>query len=297
MHALEKIRWSVATWRKREKRYTEPVRDRRIASLLLLAFAAACGDGVGHPIVSDDVGQSGMTGFAGSGGAGAAAGLAGTATAAGAGGVAAFGGNFGQAGAAGGKAGRGAGGLEGFAGTDFGPPWDEEFGGRGGPDWDDEDPLEAIPQGAHCESVVEWDSESAEAERGLFRFLNSARASALPCANQATGPLPPLELRPELRCAARLHSRDMSEREFFDHVNPDGVGPEDRMRRAGASFAVASETIARDAEMGEFQNRYQAIAELFDAGGSDCNNLADARFDAVGIGVFQGLWTLDFMGP
>jgi uncharacterized protein YkwD len=79
-------------------------------------------------------------------------------------------------------------------------------------------------------------------------------------------------------------------------VNPDGVGPEDRMRRAGASFAVASESIARDPETGEFQNRYQAIAELFAAGGSDCNNLADARFDSVGIGVFQGLWTLDFAG-
>lgn len=272
--------------------------DRRIASLWLLAFATACGDGVGHPIVSDDAGRGGMSGFAGRDGAGAA-GLAGATTAAGSGGNSgsSLGGSAGQAGNAGGRAGDGSGGLEGFSGRGFGPPWDDEFGGRGGRDWDEEDAREAVPQSPHCESVVEWDAESAEAEHELFRFLNFARESALGCAEQAAGPLPPLALKPELRCAARLHARDMSERGFFDQVNPDGVGPEDRMRRAGASFAVASESIARDPENGEFQNRYQAIAQLLAAGGSDCNNLADTRFDAVGIGVFRGLWTLDFTGP
>lgn len=266
---------------------------------MLLAFASACGDGVGHPIVSDDAGQGGVNGLAGSGGAGGAAGFAGAAVTAGSGGVAGTpsGGSAGQAGSAGARTGNGSGGRESFGGTDFGPPWEGEFGGRGGPDWDDEDALEAIPRSPQCESVVEWDDESAEAEHELFRFLNFARESALGCDDRAAGSLPPLELKPELRCAARLHSRDMSQREFFDHVNPDGVGPEDRMRRAGASFAVASESIARDPENGEFQNRYQAIAELFAAGGSDCNNLADTRFDAVGVGVFQGLWTLDFTGP
>ena len=43
--------------------------------------------------------------------------------------------------------------------------------------------------------------------------------------------------------------------------------------------------------------RYQAVAELFADGGSDCRNLMDSRFEAVGIGFFQGLWTLDFTGP
>ena len=32
---------------------------------------------------------------------------------------------------------------------------------------------------------------------------------------------------------ARAHSEDMARRGFFDHVNPDGEAPRDRMRRAG----------------------------------------------------------------
>jgi uncharacterized protein YkwD len=85
-------------------------------------------------------------------------------------------------------------------------------------------------------------------------------------------------------------------RAFFDHVNPDGVGPEERMRQAGASFAVASESIARNVEMIEMEVPYQAVEDLFAEDESACKNLADRRFEAVGIGMFEGHWTLDFAG-
>jgi uncharacterized protein YkwD len=37
----------------------------------------------------------------------------------------------------------------------------------------------------------------------------------------------------ELAAVARAHSRDMRDRGFVDHVDPDGDGPEDRLRAAG----------------------------------------------------------------
>jgi hypothetical protein len=292
------------------------VRD-RVAWALLLGSVLGCGDGIGHPIVQREPASGGATGFSGTAGAAndagtmagagvggstvnaADAGTAGLAEAAGMGGSAGVlgGGGAGQAGSSGGGPPNPPQGMAGFSEADFGAPWGAGSGGRGdGPERGNEDPLVAVPMGEHCASVVEWDWRAAELEQELFRFLNFARESGFACAEEATAPLPPLQMRPELRCAARLHSRDMRERDFFDHINPDDEGPEERMRDAGAMFAVAGESIAQDLEMPEFDDPYQAVSGLFAEDGSDCRNVMDGRFEAVGIGLFQGLWTLDFTG-
>jgi uncharacterized protein YkwD len=292
------------------------VRD-RLAWALLLGSVLGCGDGIGHPIVQREPASGGATGFSGTagaandagtttspgvggtGGSAGTAGSAGLAEAAGMGGSAGAvaGGGAGPAGMSGGSPPNPPGAMAGFSETDFGAPWGAGFGGRGdAPDRGNEDPLNAVPMGEHCASVVEWDRRAAEVEQELFRFLNFARESGFACAEEASAPLPPLQLRPELRCAARLHSRDMRERNFFDHVNPDDEGPEERMRAAGATFAVAGESIAQDLEMPEFDDPYQALSGLFAEDGSDCRNVMDGRFEAVGVGMFQGLWTLDFTG-
>lgn len=46
------------------------------------------------------------------------------------------------------------------------------------------------------------------------------------------------------REVARAHSQDMADRDFFDHVNPDGDDPFERMADAGISFGTAGENIA-----------------------------------------------------
>jgi hypothetical protein len=42
---------------------------------------------------------------------------------------------------------------------------------------------------------------------------------------------------------------------------------------------------------------YDPILAIFDVGGSRCENLMDASFDSVGIGVYREFVTLDFTGP
>ncbi|WP_287372489.1 CAP domain-containing protein [Oceanithermus sp.] len=44
--------------------------------------------------------------------------------------------------------------------------------------------------------------------------------------------------------AARAHALDMLERGFFDHVNPDGLGPADRMWAAGVLEVTVGENLA-----------------------------------------------------
>jgi uncharacterized protein YkwD len=278
-------------------------------SASLLVPLLGCGDGIGHPIVQGEAALGGTAGLAGGAGPTMAAGGSGIAGASGsletagsAGALAGMGGNGGSFAGGAGQAWSGAGGPAnpqgGTAGSDemdFGEPWDPDFGGPGGPERG-EDPGFAVPAGEHCASVVEWDREAAELEHELYTFLNFARQSGFACAEESSEPLPPLQMRPELRCAARLHSRNMREDDFFDHIDRQDRGPEERMRDAGAMFAIAAESIARDLEMPDFADPYRALSELFAEDGSDCRNVMDDRFDAVGIGLFQGLWTLDFTG-
>jgi len=57
-------------------------------------------------------------------------------------------------------------------------------------------------------------------------------------------PKQPLALNAALNTAARVHAQDMLNRNFFDHVTPEGVSPFDRMRNAGYIFLTAGENLA-----------------------------------------------------
>ena len=61
-------------------------------------------------------------------------------------------------------------------------------------------------------------------EQKIHALINSER--------QAKN-IKPLVLDEQLSKIAREHSQDMVKRGFFDHVNPDGKSPRDRVRLAG----------------------------------------------------------------
>lgn len=87
------------------------------------------------------------------------------------------------------------------------------------------------------------------------------------------------------RDVARAHSKDMAVRNFFDHTNPDGKSPFDRMRAAGISYTTAGENIA--------YNTYpvdRAAKAAFDGWmNSDGHrkNIQNANYGRTGIGVYR----------
>jgi uncharacterized protein YkwD len=83
-------------------------------------------------------------------------------------------------------------------------------------------PSAALPRAADS-LLMQPDGSAARADE-LGELINRARV--------ADGLLP-LARSPELDAAARVHSRDMAERDYLDHGAPDGSTPRDRARRAG----------------------------------------------------------------
>jgi hypothetical protein len=159
-------------------------------------------------------------------------------------------------------------------------------------------PPGGVPTGSYCAEVADWDSGLVAAEWLIYDHLNAARTHGFACGTGPGGPdpsnepVPPVVPDPALRCAARLQSKALSEDRDL------GVGPEDRMRAAGAVFRVASESIDQLPPLsGPSMPPYDPILAIFAAGGSRCENLMDPRFDSVGIGVYREFVTLDFTGP
>jgi uncharacterized protein YkwD len=56
-----------------------------------------------------------------------------------------------------------------------------------------------------------------------------------------------LDVNPALAGAARAHSNDMIRRGYFDHVAPDGITAQDRVRRIGLEFSRVGENLHRNA--------------------------------------------------
>ena len=111
---------------------------------------------------------------------------------------------------------------------------------------DDGDPAPPtdVPGSEWCAPVSRWPDAWQALEDETLRLVNAARATGGQCG--AYGDFPPsapLVANPALRCAARLHSRDMATRDYFDHVSPDDVGPAERTDSAGYDWSFVGENI------------------------------------------------------
>ena len=151
-----------------------------------------------------------------------------------------------------------------------------------------------VPAGEYCAAVSAWPLASAVDEEGIVNGLNTARSFGAGCdSSSATGTTAPnLAMTAELRCAARLHARDMFVRGFVDDVNPDGEGPAVRIVRAGYTSSVEAEVVAA----GDLPP-YAILQQLLSAGSPDCATLMSPQFTAVGVGEYEGLWAIDLAGP
>lgn len=92
------------------------------------------------------------------------------------------------------------------------------------------------------------------------------------------------------------HSVDMYTRNFFDHVNPDGLSPFDRMEADGLKFAAASENIAAG-----YTNAFSTHIGWVNSLGHRVN-LLGRDYTRLGVGVAFGgqlhqYFTQDFYKP
>lgn len=134
---------------------------------------------------------------------------------------------------------------------------------------------------------------SAAWEAEVLEIVNQRRSEGANCGAQGSfGPAGPLTSDPNLRCAARMHSRDMEERGFFDHTNPDGEGPGVRVDAAEYIWSTWGENIAYGYPDPE------AVMQGWMSSDGHCSNIMNPAFVHLGVGHYgSNQWTQVFGAP
>lgn len=111
-----------------------------------------------------------------------------------------------------------------------------------------------------------------EAEAQMVRLVNRERVKQ---------GLPELSVDPKLLTLARAYSKDMLQRGYFSHYNPEGMSPFDRMTVSGILFVHAGENLALA------PSTNLAHQGLMNSSGHRANILSP-NYHKVGIGVMDG---------
>jgi len=137
--------------------------------------------------------------------------------------------------------------------------------------------LAAVPAGAHAQPAACPDADLPLSESSAA----SARAAVLCLVNAERAARGVSAVAPEsrLEAAATAHAADMRVRSFFDHTNPDGASPGDRITAAGYAWSSYGENIA----MG--YRTPAAVMEGWMKSTGHCQNLLSPRFTELGVGV------------
>lgn len=145
-------------------------------------------------------------------------------------------------------------------------------------------------------TVDNWPASWTRLEADALAEVNAARARGADCHSEGVfGPAPALRLNPILVGTARAMSKDMGNRNFFDHTNPDGLDPFQRMEAAGYSGGAMGENIAAGYSSGA-----EVVAGWLSSDGH-CRNMMDPDFGVIGIGYasvpgsdYVEYWTQNF---
>jgi uncharacterized protein YkwD len=112
--------------------------------------------------------------------------------------------------------------------------------------------------------------------REFTRFVNAERRS-IGC--------PELIWDGKVAVVALKHSTDMVSRNFFDHTNPDGKNPFERLKESKLDFSGAAENIAFGPRTG-----LEAF-EIWMRSPGHRKNMLDGRFTRHGVGCLGNRWT------
>ncbi len=141
----------------------------------------------------------------------------------------------------------------------------------------------AIPNNSYCQVTDSWSGAHTALEFEILDIVNRRRAEGATCGERGYfPPAGPLQMEASLRCAARVHTRDMVINDYFSHTNLQSEGPGPRLTAAGYSGQGWGENIAAG------RGTAEGTMEQWMGSDGHCANLMNAGFNRIGIGYFPG---------
>jgi uncharacterized protein YkwD len=152
-----------------------------------------------------------------------------------------------------------------------------------------------LPNNPYCNPVSDWPQDWIDKELEVLDLVNAARAQGGDCDSKGVfPPSGPLTWHAALTCAARVHSKDMADNNFFNHTNQQGNGPGWRLDQAGYNGGGWGENIAAG-----YPDPGAVVQGWLDSDGH-CANMLNGSFSMLGVGYASGngqygsYWTQNF---
>ena len=152
-----------------------------------------------------------------------------------------------------------------------------------------------VPAIAWCEEVADWDPEWAAFELEVVTLVNEHRVAGASCENESFEAVAPVVMNPALRCAARKHALDMSIRDYFSGIDPDGVEFEQRAEFAEYEGVAIAQNIAGG------QSTPAEVVQGWMASKGHCVNIMRPDATEIGLGyvpaegvMWSSYWTQVF---
>jgi hypothetical protein len=144
------------------------------------------------------------------------------------------------------------------------------------------DDIRTDDLGARLDETVPetgWDSRPVSDEPGFCGDDLETTAWRLMNCERLSRDIDPLQCDLRLVWLGRQHSLDMVARGYFDHEDPDGVGPEGRLTARGVDFSWMGENIA------QYPGVESAHHGWMDSQEGHRENILFDRFSHAGIGI------------
>jgi uncharacterized protein YkwD len=116
----------------------------------------------------------------------------------------------------------------------------------------------------------------------VLELVNQVRASGARCGERSFAPAPPVKFSRLLANVAYDHAADMATHNYFEHKDPAGRTPADRVRAAGYHEKLVGENIAYGPQTAD-----EVVRGWMDSPGH-CENIMDSRFGEMGIAFAAG---------
>lgn len=140
-----------------------------------------------------------------------------------------------------------------------------------------------------CQSESSWPHDWIQFENKVLELVNGIRSKGVSCGEHWKPPMAPLTLNSKLIRSSRCHAVDMVNKNYFDHVAPDGTSVGTRIENAGYSFRSAAENIA----YGQ-QSPHDVINSWLESPGHCSNIMEDFKDIGIAYVADKRMWVQNF---
>lgn len=135
----------------------------------------------------------------------------------------------------------------------------------------------ASDQPQSADASRQGECELNDQQQAMLSQINEARSQARQCGDQQFEAAEPLTWSCKLEAAAKSHSEDMAENDYFSHTGPEGAGIEQRVGNQDYVWQAVGENIAAGL------TSVSAVVEGWLDSPGHCQNIMNDAFTEMGM--------------